>query len=219
MTGVNVDLKVAQLMCSRVCHDLMSPVNAINAGLELLTEGVAGPDEATGLMGMSAGQATRKLSFFRVAFGLGGGRAGALGFEEIRHLTADYLDGTNCRLEWPDGVDGMRSLEGDAGKLFLIALLIASETLPRGGVVRVAMADFPEGLGVAIDAHGQDSRIQDDIMAALNPVVDPDALTARNVHGHLARKLAESIGADLELSRPAEGETRLALLLPEGAGR
>ena len=35
---------LAALLCSRVCHDIISPVGAINNGLELLDEGGADED-------------------------------------------------------------------------------------------------------------------------------------------------------------------------------
>jgi len=65
---MNVDLKVAQLLASRLCHDLVGPIGAINAGLELMEDGYAGnlggsvgdDPAARDLLANSAGVATRR---------------------------------------------------------------------------------------------------------------------------------------------------------------
>ena len=67
-------LDLAALLCSRVCHDLISPVGAIVNGLEVLEED---KDEETktfalDLIKKSAHQASAKLQFCRLAFGAAG---------------------------------------------------------------------------------------------------------------------------------------------------
>jgi len=74
---MQVDVRVAQLLCSRLCHDLVSPIGAVNAGLELLEEAADDDGRALGLITTSAAEAARRLAFYRVAFGLGVGAQGA----------------------------------------------------------------------------------------------------------------------------------------------
>ena len=62
---------LAALLCSRVCHDIISPVGAINNGLELLDEGGADED-AMNLIRASARNASARLQFARIAFGAAG---------------------------------------------------------------------------------------------------------------------------------------------------
>ena len=67
-------LDLAALLCSRVCHDLISPVGAIVNGLEVLDED---KDEETktfalDLIKKSALAASAKLQFCRLAFGAAG---------------------------------------------------------------------------------------------------------------------------------------------------
>ncbi|MBT3536699.1 MAG: histidine phosphotransferase, partial [Rhodospirillaceae bacterium] len=64
-------LRVAELMCSRLCHDLISPTAAVSNGLELLDDGQGGMDqEVMSLLGFSVGQAAGWLMLFRIAYGL-----------------------------------------------------------------------------------------------------------------------------------------------------
>src|SRR5260370_22284148 len=70
-------LDLAALLCSRLCHDLISPVGAIINGLEVMEED---KDEETktfalDLIKKSATQASAKLQFCRLAFGAAGLRS------------------------------------------------------------------------------------------------------------------------------------------------
>ena len=92
-----VDLRVAQLLCSRICHDLLSPAAGVNAGVELLAEGGDNGPDAVGLIGRSATQVARRLAFYRVAFGLGSSAEGVVdGFSEAGEalFLMDNFDGT-----------------------------------------------------------------------------------------------------------------------------
>ena len=67
-------LDLAAMLCSRVCHDVISPVGAIVNGLEVL-EDESDPsmrDVALDLIKRSAGGASAKLQFCRLAFGAAG---------------------------------------------------------------------------------------------------------------------------------------------------
>lgn len=216
-----VDLKAAQLLCSRLCHDLVGPVGAINAGLELLAEasgpyGADGADGAFELVNRSSGEIARRLAFFRTAFGLGGGAASGASLAETRRLTRDFLAGGNVSLDWPD--DEEAALSPGAAKLLLNLVLLGSECLPRGGGLAVRFAELPEGLGVALVAGGPGARFRSDVRDALAPRLSEEVLTARNVHGHYAACLAEELGSAIEVLEDTAGEVRLAVLLPLQVG-
>ena len=212
-----VDLRVAQLLCSRICHDLLSPAAGVNAGVELLAEGGDNGPDAVGLIGRSATQVARRLAFYRVAFGLGSSAEGVVdGFSEARDLALGLLDGGNVTLAWSDhaGVASVRHVPQAAPKLLLNMILVGASALPRGGTVTLDFAELPEGLGVAMRASGKGARLRDDVRATLAPDVDFEELSAHNIHGRLTRLMAEGIGATLELPEAARDEVRLAALLP-----
>lgn len=208
------ELKAIQHLCSRICHDLVGPAGAVSAGLELLgDEGGAAPD-ALALAGDSAGQLSRRLAFYRVAFGAGGA-SGSAPVADARRLAVDLIGGSKVALDWP--AESVRDLEGRlaAGeiKLLLVLLLVATELLPRGGIVAVHTARLEEGIGLALVSRGPGARVPDGVAEALGEAVPPENLTAKSVVGDFARRLAASIGADLELADGEADEVRLAAIL------
>ncbi|MSO93176.1 MAG: hypothetical protein EXQ86_07225 [Rhodospirillales bacterium] len=212
-----VDLRVAQLLCSRICHDLLSPAAGVNAGVEILAEGGEAGSEAVGLIGQSAAQVARRLAYYRVAFGLGSTADGVMdGFTEARDLAHGLLDGGNVTLNWADhaSVPSIRDVPQSSPKLLLNMILVGAGALMRGGTLGLDFAELPEGLGVALRANGKGARLRDDVRSALSRDVDLDELSAHNVHGRLTRLLAESIGATFEIPEAASDEVRLAVLLP-----
>src|SRR3989338_6812275 len=61
------DLLLAQLVCSRLCHDLAGLTGAIANGADLVAESPSGADaEALALFGQSARQAKPRIGFFCV---------------------------------------------------------------------------------------------------------------------------------------------------------
>ena len=63
-----LELTLIELISSRICHDLVGPVGAVNAGAELMGEDGVGDDEALALMRKSGLEAARRLQLFRLAF-------------------------------------------------------------------------------------------------------------------------------------------------------
>lgn len=215
---MQVDIKVAQLMCSRICHDMIGPIGAISAGMELRREMGDKDEEALDLVFRSALQATRRVSFFRMAFGLGAAD-GSARLEEVREIASDYLEVGAVDLEWVDeqGLGKASLIRVNGAKLLLNLLLIGVDCLPRGGRLGFRFAD-PDGgqpgIGVAVTAAGNGARLADDIGAAM--VADPpaEALTARNVHGHFSVLLAKTLGTEIDVTDTGAGQVRLAARLP-----
>ncbi len=172
-------------------------------------------DEAMAMVANSARQMSGRLAFFRVAFGLGGGNGFSIA--GARDLTADFLKGGKVELDWPDDreLGPQRVLKPDAVRLALNMVLLGVGSLPRGGVLSVNFAEMPEGLGIAMTAKGQGAAMKDDMLASLADGVPPDELTAHNVNGYLAARVAQGLGAVIELSNSAGGEVHLAALVPD----
>ena len=217
---MQVDLKVAQLMCSRICHDMIGPIGAISAGMELRQEmGGASDEEALDLVSRSALQATRRVSFFRMAFGFGGGANGSARLEEVQKVACDYLEVGGVELDWVDehglGKASLISLNG--AKLLLNLVLIGVDCLPRGGrlSLRFASPDGGQpGIGVAITAEGKGARMADDIGAVMTLDPPREILTARNVHGHFSVLMAKALGAEIEVTGTGADQVGLTVLLP-----
>jgi histidine phosphotransferase ChpT len=209
-----IDLRVAQLLCSRVCHDLIGPVGAINSGIELMGEDSAMADDAMALIVKSSAQASRRLAFFRTAFGLGGA-TGPRAVAEARDLAAALFDKGRAELDWP--AEATRCAEGMVGplavKLLLNLVLLGVDCLPRGGAVAVRAAPMGDGVGFAVTAVGEGARLRDGVADAMAADLAPDALSAHTVAAAFAQSLAKALGTAIEVSEHA-GEVRFAALLP-----
>ncbi len=215
---MQVDHKVAQLLSSRLCHDLVGPIGAVNSGLELMEEGFdegSGEDgRALALIANSAVEATRRLAFFRIAFGFGAGAKGQATLNEAGELAAGFLESGKVTLEWP--LDRPDPVQPNVVKVVLNMVLMASESLPRGGKIGISFGDLDEGLGVGVTASGEGAGLRDDLRDALTEGEKEtgDALSARNVHGFFAQCMAREMGGLIEYSRGSDGEIRLAVLFP-----
>lgn len=216
---MEIDVRVTQLLCSRLCHDLVGAVSAVNTGLEFITEG-NNDSEAMDLVHMSADRMTRRLNFFRGALGFGGGRQGPLSLTEARELVEGWYVDAKPSLHWTPEM----TIAGENGalttpsiKMLMLMTLLAEECLARGGDVEVHVVRLDDGseqgLGVAVRAAGNGARLSDDLAAGLNPNCPPDTLSARNVHAYWAQCIAQTQGAFLE-AESADNEVQFAVLMP-----
>ncbi|MGH7091385.1 MAG: histidine phosphotransferase family protein [Stellaceae bacterium] len=186
----DVDFRVLELLCGRLCHELVSPIGAINNGIELLDED--DPDfvkDAMALIAQSARKAGQRLQFYRFAYGTAGGSAAAV---DGRELSAALLEGGKVRSEWAEDA---QSLAPPWQRLACNLVIVAADILPRGGAVRVC----GQGGGVEVAAEGDVVTLQPEVKAALAGGIAADALTARTVHAFYTMRLAGAIGAKLEV--------------------
>lgn len=215
---MDINIKVSQLVISRICHDLAGSVSAVNAGVELIKDGGGSLDqEAMSLVDASAGQSVRRLSFFRIVFGSGGGANGTISLAELRDLSQNYIEGSKLSLDWPNQTDVDSSdyrININAGRVLLGIVLMAADALPRGGVISVGVHNPEGGIGFAVVATGERASLGPEVEAAMNPNINIEDLTARTVHAHFTNLLVGSLGGELEYSRETPGEIRLAAIIP-----
>ncbi|MEQ8664815.1 MAG: histidine phosphotransferase family protein [Rhodospirillales bacterium] len=198
------ELELAQLMCSRICHDLVGPVGAVNTAVELMAEDgdMTLDGDAAAVLERSVRDAGVRLTFYRRAFGLGGGEASTIGINEIRELVEAMMPADKVVFAidvHTDTSEALSELPGYVAKLALILSLIGLEALPRGGDLGLHIAGLEDGIGLAVRAVGPGAAVRDPVRGVIER--DPSTeITARNVHAHLAMLLAERLSATLELS-------------------
>lgn len=132
---------LAALLCSRVCHDVISPVGAINNGLELLDEGGT-DDDALDLIRTSALNASVRLKFARLAFGASGSAGASIDTGEAEKAAQDFATAEKkAEVSW----NGPRAIVAkNRVKLLLNLFLVSYGAIPRGGNVDVLL-ESPDG--------------------------------------------------------------------------
>lgn len=210
--NVSVDLRVAELLASRLCHDLVGPIGAVSNGMELMADEEFGmADDALALATNSASQATQLLQFYRLAYGMAGSRQGS-DLTPLADLAKGYLLHKKAQLDWPsDQRPG--DLPDGAGKLILNMIALGVEALPRGGTIGVSVANGPGG-GLEVKAVGSDAALREDAASSLAESVQVDDLTPRNVHGYFTRVVAQRLGATLQVEQVGPGFVRISAKLP-----
>jgi histidine phosphotransferase ChpT len=129
-------LDLAALLCSRVCHDIISPVGAIINGLEVLDEDNSEDmhEFANGLIKRSARQASAKLQFARLAFGAAGSAGAEIDLGDAQKVATGYMEGEKAEFSW----EAPRVLmPKNLVKLLLNLILLANAAVPRGGTIHV----------------------------------------------------------------------------------
>lgn len=204
-----IALKIGQLLCSRLCHDLIGPTAAINAGGELMgdDDDDEDNDDVRDLIVDSARQLAGRLTFFRIAFGQGGARSGGLPFAEVRELAAGYLHGSRVQFEWEDEEDKPSAgamLSGDNTRLLLCLIMLATDALPRGGRVSVRIHQRGKETLLSIMVAGRSIHLANDVIEALQ-ATEATAVTPRTVHAFYLSCLATRLHASIAFDGAIEG--------------
>lgn len=194
----------ASLLCSRLCHDLLSPVGAMNNGLELLAE-ETDPDmraRCLELLSESARASANKLKFFRLAFGAAGGFGDVVDSREAKTAIEGLL-GDNARLEIGWLVEAA-TLPKTAIKVLLNLVLMAGDSLVRGGRLDVGAEVSGGTIEIVVRAEGSRLVLDPELRTALNGEADEASLTPRAAAAWLVHLLAVESGGHAQVSAPAE---------------
>ena len=211
MTISSVDF--ASLLCSRLCHDLLSPVGALNNGLELLADETdpAMRERCLELMNESARVSASKLKFFRLAFGAAGGFGERVDLRETRAAIEGLL-GENRRLtiEWMMDAGEMPK---PAVKVLLNLAMIAGDTLVRGGVLLIGAEEGDAATEIVLRAEGPRVVLDPEVRATLTGGDGAAALTPRVAGAYLVHALAAEAGGDVRVSE-VDGALLFGATLP-----
>ena len=194
-------IDLASLLCSRLCHDLLSPIGALNNGVELLAD-EDDPDmreKCLELLADSARASANKLKFFRLAFGAAGSFGEEIDTHEAQVALAG-LFGAEKRIELGWMVEDEK-LPKDAVKLLLNLAMIAGDALVRGGRLDVG-AELQDGsVELAVRADGPrillDPVLRETVTSGGEGKIEPRAVCA-----WLAHALVTSAGGTIQLSPP-----------------
>lgn len=205
-------IAILEQLSSRICHDLISPIGAIGNGLELIEEmgGGAGDDEAVKLISYSSAQAAAKLAAFRLAYGAGG-RDPNIKPEDVQRTFGKYISGDGkIKQAWdPFGPLGIDPKKPAFCKMLMLALMLAGETLPRGGMVLVDAGAENETI---ISAQGQDAVLREGVVETLAGTMDAENIDPRLVHPAMVGLLSARYGYAVNVKEQGEGKIVFTLV-------
>ena len=195
-------IDLASLLCSRLCHDLLSPVGALNNGIELLAD-EQDPEmreRCLELLAESARASANKLKFFRLAFGAAGGFGAEIDTREARSAL-EGLFGAEKRIElgWMVADD---KLPKDAVKLLLNLSLIAGDALVRGGRLDIGAERSDRGLELVIRAEGPRLLLDPNLRETLQRGSAGGSIEPRAAGAWLAYSLANGAGGSIKVAGP-----------------
>jgi histidine phosphotransferase ChpT len=206
----SLELDLAALLCARLCHDLAGPVGAVNNGAELLSDGDGeGMEDARDLIVSCAGQAVRRLRFFRLAYG---SHYGAMDWGAAMRDSEAMLADSKIEFTWQGSYDGAERGEvADAGKLAVNMLLLAVNALPRGGRLEFSAAGEVLSPSIAIRGSGSLVILDEVAMDALVSGCRGDGavlkdLDARFVQPFLTGILAANLGLSVRAAMTGDGQ-------------
>ena len=195
-------LDLAALLCSRVCHDIISPVGAIINGLEVLDEDKTEEmrDFAFGLIRRSAAQASAKLQFARLAFGAAGSAGAEIDLGDAEKVARGYIGGEKAEFSW----EAPRVLmPKNLVKLLLNLILLANAAVPRGGSIKVTVEGHAPPRFV-LRSSGPSARVP----AAFEKLVPGDVagipVDAQSVQAYYTGALARACGMKIAASLSGE---------------
>jgi histidine phosphotransferase ChpT len=199
-------LDLAALLCSRVCHDLISPVGAIVNGLEVYEED---NDEATKNFAMelikkSARNASARLQFCRLAFGAAGSSGAQIDLGDAETMARAFIEDEKVKLVW--NLPRLL-LQKNRVKLLLNMLIIAAQSIPRGGILTVDPEGEGETMSFRINAAGTHVRVPQTIPHLLAGGSPGEAIDAHAIQPFYTGLLARSCGLAVTFSSEGDRAT------------
>lgn len=206
-------LDLAALLCSRVCHDIISPVGAINNGLEVLDENNSEEMKAFAfdLIRRSARQASAKLQFARLAFGAAGSAGAEIDLGDAEKVATGYMAGEKAEFSF----EAPRVLMGkNLVKLLLNLILLANAAIPRGGSIKVTVEGDKGTPRFVLRSSGPNARIPPAFEKLVPGEIDGLQIDAQAVQGYYAGALARACG--MRVKAVIDGTDVIVTALPGG---
>jgi histidine phosphotransferase ChpT len=191
-------LELAALLCSRVCHDLISPVGAIVNGLEVLDDNPKPEDRefALDLIRKSAKTASARLQFCRLAFGAAGSAGAQIDLGDAQTMARGHLEDAKTKITWnlPRVLMAKNRV-----KLLLNMMVIAQQTIPRGGMLTIDPVGEGDSIGFRVTAAGLNARLPQNIADMLSST-EAHSVDAHAVQPYYTKLLAQACGLSVALA-------------------
>jgi histidine phosphotransferase ChpT len=199
-------MDLAALLCSRVCHDVISPVGAIVNGLEVL-EDEKDPEMrevALDLIKKSAASASSRLQFCRLAFGAAGSMGASIDTGDAETVTRGLIASERTALAWNPP---RQFAPKNKVKLLLNLCLIAQSTIPRGGVISVDLSGQDDSLAMRVQTKGVNPRLASGVADLVAGRPESGAVDAHSIQPYFAGLVARECGMEVAITVDAEAVT------------
>ncbi|WP_212112270.1 histidine phosphotransferase ChpT [Bartonella queenslandensis] len=180
-------MDLAALLCSRICHDLISPVGAIQNAMELYDDGGA-EEDALQLVRLSVASASARLQFARLAFGFSGASGGQIDTRAAEQVAQQYMQQEKATLKWQAS---SFLLQKDEVKLLLNLLLIANATVSRGGEIVVMIEQEEDKRSFRFEIFGKNLRIPPHFFALYHGEVKEELIDAHVIQFYYTMLLSQ----------------------------
>ncbi len=214
MQTITLDsLDLAALLCSRVCHDVISPVGAIVNGLEVLEdESDASMKEfALDLIRKSARQASARLQFARLAFGAAGSAGASIDLGDAENVAKGFFGDDKTGLTWSAP---RLLLPKNRVKLLLNLLVIAAQAIPRGGMITVTVEGDAGASRFVVHAKGINARIPPHAEGLMAARPESGSVDAHGIQAFYAGLVARAAGMSVAFSIEGDEVTILSEMDP-----
>jgi histidine phosphotransferase ChpT len=196
-------LDLAALLCSRVCHDLISPVGAIVNGLEVMEDDndQETKDFALELIKKSVKTASARLQFCRLAFGAAGSAGAQIDLGDGEKVARGFLEDDKTKLTWniPRAL-----LAKNRVKLLLNMLVIAGQTIPRGGTMTIDPIGSGDTIGFKVTTTGTNAKVPQAIPPLLAGGTHDGSVDAHAIQPYYTGLLARNCGLTVSIAMDGE---------------
>jgi histidine phosphotransferase ChpT len=209
----SVDIRLLELLASKICHDLISPVGAVSNGVEILEEmGTDAGDDVTGLISFSAAQAAAKLKTLRTAYGLGGADS-SIKPEDVHKTFGEFIGGDGrVKQDWnPHAPLGLAQPITGFSKVLMCTLLLTIEALPKGGTISVREGGANLTL---VEGKGENAGFREGYLDALQQKVNTELLTPKLVHASITGLISTHYGFGLDVDQSGDNTIVLKISSP-----
>ncbi len=193
------NVAILELLASKICHDLISPVGAISNGIEILEdmEGEIDPD-ITNLIAFSATQANAKLKTMRLSYGIGGSDS-SIKAQDVHKIFGEFISGEKrLSQDWNPHAD--LGIEPQAGfsKMLMLSLMLIIDGLPKGGVISVKSGGENTTI---VTGQGENAGFRDEYLHAIEHKTPISKLDPKLVHAYITGLLASNYGFEISINK------------------
>lgn len=191
--------KIAEMLCTKFCHDIIGPVGAVSNGIEFLLEEL--PDlqsQAADLISASSKEAISRLQFYRQAYGQNSADS-YVSLTETKELSEGYFSHGKVELNWDDEYTDLSgvNITSIQKKIILNLLIIAAGSLMKGGKVSFEVSET----SATISAEGETIKLDESIEACLLGKGDPENPDPRTIQPIYTWQLLQKSGNQISINK------------------